>query len=151
MFGVPGTDFGDFLEKRFPAHAWGLLCAESRPYEMVLSDKLQELVTRGYETTLISDNMIGFCLSQKKADLVLIYYHRLRETFADCQGGSLLTAVLANELGVPCCLCPTNCTMPADDSHDPLSFAGHEIVPKGVKSFLPPIEKVPLRYVSETW
>ena len=118
---------------------------------MTVSDKLKEFVARGYETTLISDNMIGFCLSKKKANLVFLYYHRFDKDFAYCQGGTLLTAVLSKELVIPCHLYPTDYTMPTVNGNPPLCFAGHEIVPRGVKSFLPQIEKVPLSYVSKKW
>jgi len=127
------------------------LCAESRPYEIILSDRLAEFVSRGYKTAVISDNMIGFSLSKRKASLVFIYYHRINKEFAYCQGGSLLATVLAKELGTPCYLYPTDYTMPAGDNNHSLRFAGDNIVPKGVKSFIPQTEKVPLSYVSKSW
>ena len=110
-----------------------------------------ELTSRGYETTVISDNMIGFTLSKKKVDLVFIYYHWINKNSAYCQGGSLLTAVLAKELGIPCHICPTDYNGKAADNGHSICFAGETIAPKGVKSFMPRMEKVPLSYVSERW
>lgn len=127
------------------------MCAESRPYEIALSDKLKEFIARGYETTLISDNMIGYCLAKKKVDRLFFFYQRVERDTAYCQGGSLLAAVLAKELGIPCYLYPTDYTMTDEDNDHCLCFAGDDIIPRGVKSFVPKIEKVPLSYVSEKW
>ena len=125
--------------------------AESRPYETTLSRRLSEFVSKGYETILISDNMIGYSLVKKAVDRVFFFYQRVERDTAYCQGGSLLAAVLAKELGIPCYLYPTDYTMPAGDNNHPLCFAGDEIVPRGVKSFVPQVEKVSLSYVSEKW
>ena len=125
--------------------------AESRPYETTISRRLSEFVSKGYETILISDNMIGYSLVKKAVDRVFFFYQRVERDTAYCQGGSLLAAVLAKELGIPCYLYPTDYTMPAGDNNHPLCFAGDEIVPRGVKSFVPQVEKVSLSYVSEKW
>ena len=125
--------------------------AESRPYETTLSRRLSEFVSKRYETILISDNMIGYCLIKKEVDRVFCFYQRVERDTAYCQVGSLLTAVLAKELGTPCYLYPTDYTMPAGDNNHPLCFAGDEIVPRGVKSFVSQIEKIPLSYVLEKW
>lgn len=127
------------------------MCAEGRPNETVLSDRLIEFTSRGYETTVITDNMIGFCLSEKKVELVFLFYQRINKDYACCQGGSLLTAVLAQELKIPCQLYPTDYNMEAADSGRSLCFAGDTITPKGVKSFISQVEKVPLRYISKEW
>ncbi len=110
-----------------------------------------ELTSRGYETTVISDNMIVFTLSKKKVDLVFIYYHWINKNSVYCQGGSLLTAVLAKELGIPCHIYPTDYNGKTVDNGHSICFAGDNIVPKGVKSFVQQMEKVPLSYVSEKW
>jgi len=127
------------------------LYAESRPCENILSDRLMEFTSKGYETTLITDNMMGFCLSNKKVARVFIFYHRMDKDCAYCQGGSLLTAVLAKELKIPCHLYPTDYHVGAAGSLHSLCFAGDTIVPKGVGSFIPQVEKVPMSYISEKW
>jgi len=142
----------EFLIKNYPvAEGWKLLCAESRPCETIISERMLEFTSKGYEITLISDNMIGFCLSRRGVEIVFLFYQRIDKDYACCQGGSLLTAVLAKELGTPCYLYPTDYTMPAGDNDHPLCFAGENIVPERVKSFIPREEKVPMSYISEKW
>jgi len=152
VFGIPGKDFTEFLITHYPAaEGWKLLCAESRPCENILSDKMMEFTSKGYETTVITDNMMGFCLSNKKVALVFLFYQRIDKDCAYCQGGTLLTAVLAKELGIPCHLYPTEYNVRIADSGRTLCFAGDNIAPEGVKSFIPKVEKVPLSCISEKW
>ena len=152
VFGIPGKDFTEFLMKHYPvAEGWKLLCAESRPCENILINKMMEFTSRGYETTVITDNMMGFCLSKKRVALVFLFYQRIDKDFAYCQGGALLTAVLAEELNIPCHLYPTEYNVGTADNGRSICFAGDNIAPKGVKSFIPKVEKVPLSYISEKW
>ncbi len=137
--------------ERYPLKSWNLLCAESRPNEATLSDRLTEFVSRGYETTVITDNMMGFCLSRKKVALVFLFYQRVDKEYAYCQGGSLLAAVLARELKVPCHLYPTDYNPETADNGSSLRFAGNTILPRGVKSFIPQTEKISLSYIAEKW
>lgn len=151
IFGVPGKDFTEFLTEHHPIEEWSLVCAESRPYENVLSERLMEFTAKGYETTVITDNMMGFCLSKKKVELVFLFYQQADKDFAYCQGGSLLAAVLARELGIPCHLYPTDYKVKDVDNDYSLCFAGDIIAPKSVKSFVPKVEKIPMSYISEKW
>lgn len=152
IFGVPDKDFAGFLLKHYPvADGWELFCAEGRPCENILSERLIEFASKGYEVTVISDNMMGFCLSRKEVALVFIFYQRIDKDYAYCQGGSLLAVVLAKELNVPCHLYPTDCRVGKVGNGHSLCFAGEPIAPKGVRSFIPGVEKVPMSYVSEKW
>ena len=152
LFGIPGRNFIEFLMKHYPAReGWKLLCAEGRPSETILSERMQELSASGYETILISDNMVGFCLSKKGVETVFLFYQRVDEECAYCQGGSLLIAVLAKELGVPCNLFPTEFVPKIDVGTRSLTFAGSAIVPRGVKSFVQETDEIPLSYISKKW
>ena len=117
----------------------------------MLSDRLTEFVSRGYETTVITDNMMGFCLSRKKVALVFLFYQRVDKEYAYCQGGSLLAAILSKELKVPCHLYPTDYNPETADNSSSLRFAGNTILPRGVKSFIPQAEKISLSYIAEKW
>jgi len=128
-----------------------LFWAEGRPCESMLSERLVDFTSRGYEVTVISDNMMGFCLSKKEVALVFIFYQRIEKVCAHCQGGSLLAAVLAKELNIPCHLYPTDYRRKEAGNGHSLCFAGEPITPKGVKGFIPEVEKVPMSYVSEKW
>jgi len=152
IFGVPDKDFTGFLLKHYPVtDGWELLCAEGRPCESILSERLVDFTSRGYGVTVISDNMMGFCLSKKEVSLVVIFYQRIDKDCAYCQGGSLLAAVLAKELNIPCHLCPTDYRVGEADNGYSLYFAGEPIAPRGVRSFVPRVEKVPMSYISEKW
>lgn len=127
------------------------MCAESRPTETILGDRLREFTSEGYETTVITDNMMGFCFSKKKVDLVFLFYQRIDKDAAYCQGGSLLTAVLAKELKIPCHLYPTDYNVETAENGHSLCFAGDPIIPKGVRSLMSRVEKIPMSYVAEKW
>ena len=148
---MPGWDCAGFLEEHYPSRDWGLLCAESRPHEMELGTRLEVFTARGYETVVITDNMVGLCLSQKKAAGVLLFYQRMVDDGALCQGGSLLIAVLAQECGISCNLYPTDFDLERAKISVDLSFAGDTIAPKGVKSFVPRTDRVPMHYIAKVW
>lgn len=112
---------------------------------------MRGFTSRGYKTTVITDNMMGFCFLRKKVALVFIFYQRIDKDIAYCQGGSLLTAVLANELKIPCHLYPTDYNVETAEKGHSLSFAGNTIVPERVKYFISQVEKIPMSYVTEKW
>jgi methylthioribose-1-phosphate isomerase len=151
IFGVPGEDFPEFLKVHYPSGQWRLWCAESRPYETLVSGQLGTFVSRDYETVVIADNMIGFCIAQKKVDCIMVFYRHLSGGYAYCQGGSLLMAVLARELGVVCNLYPTDFDPAKAAAGNSLCFAGENITPRGAQSYIPLVDKVPLSYCAEKW
>ncbi len=151
LFGVPGDDFPEFLKVHYPSGQWTIWCAESRPFETAVSERLKVFIAAGYETVVIADNMIGFCLAQKKVQDVFVFYQRLTTEDASCQGGGLLVAVLAKELGIDCILYPTDFDPEKAASGDTLCYAGKHIVPRGAKSFIPGVDRVALSYFKERW
>jgi methylthioribose-1-phosphate isomerase len=129
----------------------GLITAESRPHEPELGKRLGTLTARGYETVVITDNMVGFCLLKKRVEGVFLYYWKIADDEALCQGGSLLIAVLAQELGISCCLSPTDFNAERASVPAELSFAGDVLVTGGVKSYVPRVDTVPMSYISKVW
>jgi methylthioribose-1-phosphate isomerase len=148
---VPGRDFAGFLEEHYPSREWGLLCAESRPHEIELGTRLEAFTARGYETTVITDNMVGLCFSKQKAAGTFLFCQRMIGDSALCQGGSLLIAVLAQECGIACNLSPTDFDLEMAEISSTLSFAGDTIAPQGVKSFVPRTDRVPMHYIAKLW
>ena len=148
---MPGRDFAGFLEEHYPHREWGLLSAESRPHESELGKRLETFTVRGYETVVITDNMVGFCLSKKRVEGVFLYYQRMADGGALCQGGSLLIAILAQELEISCNLSPTDFDLETADISSDLSFAGDTIAPKGVKSLVPRSDRIPMSYIAKVW
>ena len=140
-----------FLEEHYPHREWGLLTAESRPHEPELAKSLGTFTDRDYETVVITDNMIGFCLLKKQVESVFLYYRQIANDEALCQGGSLLAAVLAQELGIACNLFPTDFDPTTAGISGELSFAGDVLATGGVKSYVPRVEKVPMGYISKVW
>ncbi len=151
LFGVPGADFVAFLKAHYPCDQWRLWWAESRPYEIVLSERIKASIAGGYETVVIGDNMIGFCITQKKVNTVFVFYHHVTNEHACCQGGSLLVAVLARELGVDCNLYPTDFDLEKEAAGNTLCFAGSAITPPGAKSYIPGMDRVALSYFKKRW
>lgn len=148
---MPGESFAGFLEKHYPYREWGLLTAESRPHEPELGKRLEAFTARGYETVVITDNMVGFCLLKKQVENVFLYYRQIADDDAICQGGSLLIAVLAQEVGISCSLFPTDFDPETASIPGELSFAGDVLVTGGVKSYVPRVDKVPMSYISKVW
>ena len=141
----------EFLKVHYPSGEWALWCAESRPYETVVSERLKAFVSGGYETFVIGDNMVGFCIAQKKIHCVFVFYQHLSGGYAYCQGGSLLVAVLAKELGTVCNRYPTDFDPAKETLGDSLCFAGENITPCGAQSYIPLVDKVALGYFTEKW
>jgi methylthioribose-1-phosphate isomerase len=135
----------------YPSGQWVLWCAESRPHETVVSGRLENFFIAGYETVVIGDNMMGFCITQKKIHSVFVFYHHLTNEHACCQGGGLLVAVLAKELGVACNLYHTDFDPEKVALGDRLCFAGHNITPRGSRSYIPRVDRVPLSCFMERW
>ena len=139
------------MEKHYPHREWVLLTAESRPHEAELVKSLPTFTAGGYETVVITDNMVGFCLLKKRVEGVFLFYKKITDDQAICQGGSLLIAVLAQEIGIPCSLSPTDFDPESTDISSDLSFAGDALATGGVKSYVPRVDKVPLSYISKVW
>ena len=151
LFGVPGEDFQEFLKVHYPSGQWVLWCAESRPHETMVSGRLKDFVSAGYETVVIGDNMMAFCIAQKNIHTVFVFYQHLTNEHAHCQGGGLLVAVLAKELGVACNLYPTDFDPEKAAIGDSLCFAGDNVTPRGSKSYIPRVDRVALSYFREKW
>lgn len=141
----------EFVRAHHPPGEWALWCAESRPYETAVSSRLASFLSAGYETVVIADNMIGYCITQKKIDSAILFYRNLSGEHAFCQGGGLLVAVLARELGIPCNLCHTDFDRDTATAKDTLCFAGENITPGGARSYIPEVDRVPLSYCAEKW
>ena len=144
-------DFAECLGKHYPNGEWGLLTAESRPHEPELAKRLEAFTSRDYETVVITDNMVGFCLLKKRVEGVFLFYKKISDDGALCQGGSLLTAVLAQEAGIPCYLSPTDFDPETVEISGDLSFAGDVLTTGGVRSYVPRVDKVPMTYISKVW
>ena len=104
-----------------------------------------------YETVVITDNMVGFCLLKKRVEGVFLFYRQITDDEALCQGGSLLIAILTQEIGIPCSLSPTDFHPESTGLSTDLSFAGDALATGGVKSYVPRVDKVPLSYISKVW
>ena len=100
---------------------------------------------------VVTDNMVGFCLLKKQVKGVFLFYKQITGDDALCQGGSLLTAVLAQEAGIPCNLSPTDYDPETVEIPGDLSFAGDVLATGGVKSYVPRIDRVPKSYISKVW
>ncbi len=148
MFGIPAERFFEvFTEAYQPERGWRIIVAEGRPRERETAAVLKRLLALGYQAALISDNMMAYCIKEKRVETVFIFSWKTEGEFAVCQSGSLLAAVLAHEMNIPCYLGAGN--PPLKGQEDGHRFVGKDILPPGVKSFIPLQEKVPLHYVSE--
>ena len=116
-----------------------------------MAKNLATFTAGDYETVVITDNMVGFCLLKKRVEGVFLFYRQVADDQALCQGGSLLIAVLAQEIGIPCSLSPTDFDPESTDISSDLSFAGDALATGGVKSYVPRVDRVPLSYISKVW
>jgi hypothetical protein len=112
---------------------------------------LEDYRFQGYETKVVTDNMIAYCLSKGKIEQIFLFYLKIEGDVAYCRGGSLLVSVLARELGVPSNLYPADGNEGAERMEEPLRFFDRNITPEGVKSFVPGMERVALNTVAERW
>ncbi len=134
---------------------------ETRPFLQGSRLTAWELTKDGIPTTVISDNMAGAMMSQKKIEAIVVGADRIAAN-GDVANkiGTYTVAVLAKEHGIPFYVDAPFSTIDLhtpDGSKIPIEqrspqevthFAGQQIAPQGVSVENPAFDVTPARYVS---
>ena len=147
--GIPKDSFLKVLTKKKFRNIYVL---EGRPRGEGVALLCEKLLKRKIKPTLIADNMAGFLFYKNLVKEVWIAYQSLHQNGAFCSMGALILGVLGKHHRIPVYLVPS--AIKTDDmgrQEDILRFQGARIAPKGVKGYVPLIERVPQQYISEIY
>lgn len=101
---------------------------------------------------LIADNMAGFLFFKGYLKEIWISFQESTEENLVCPAGSLILSILAKKHGVAVKAFPSEKKMKAEGSSKSIfSFNGKQVAAKGVKGFVPLVENVSKKYVSEIY
>ncbi len=123
---------------------------EGRPRLESLRHASRHLLKLGIQPVVISDNMAGFLFFRKMVSQLWLSYQDRDGEGAVCIVGGLILSVLAKRHHVPVFL--SYASRKQDefaDEKEIFSFNGIRVAPKGIRGYVPLVEVVPLRYVTE--
>lgn len=147
LHGVFKDEFFDVLRKRKTKRVFVL---EGRPYLRGAKFLCKELLKRKITPILIADNMAGFLFYKGLVKRVWMAYQDINKSVAFCPIGGLVLAVLGRRHKVPVNIFPSVIKenlmgMPKDI----FNFNGLRVAAKGIKGYVPLIDEVPRKYITE--
>lgn len=123
---------------------------EGRPTLKASQKSCKALLKNKIKPTLISDNMAGFLFASELVKEVWCAYYDVNEKGAVVDVGGIILGVLAKAHNVPVFLYPSDEKMKVKGaSKDLTSFLGKSVAPKGTKTYVPLVEFMPHKYISE--
>lgn len=147
--GVFDESFFDLLKERRLKEVYVL---EGRPKLEALRHSCEQLVQRGITPTVIADNMAGFLFYKDLVQDVWLSYQVADSGRVLCDIGALILGVLGKKHGIPVRCYPAGKKSNLTGSHrDICYFNGTRVVSDRVKGYVPLLEWVPSKYISETY
>lgn len=137
--------------------AWkgDVLVTEGRPQLNGARRTTLVMLSHGYVPTLVSDNMVAYCMWKGMAQAALICYSEVSGSSLVCPIGSLGVALCASFHQVPVFAVPMD-IVPKDsedtlgsDHDDLVHFMHDRVAVEGVATFEPGADLVPLEWVHE--
>lgn len=123
---------------------------ENRPTLEAAQEDCNELLLRKITPTIISDNMAGFLFYKNLVKEIWIAYQLADEEGAVCDIGALILAVLGKTHDVPVFLFPSSRkTRFLGNPKDLTSFLNKPIAPQGIGAYVPLVDWVPMKYISD--
>ncbi len=146
--GIFKSDFFDSLEKKDDEQVFVL---EGRPSLKAAHSSCRELLKRGIEPTLITDNMAGFLFYKNLVKKVCLSYQLKDKHGFLCSVGGLILAVLAKRHGVVVQLFPSDAELKLVGKPSELFyFNGSKVVASKINAYVPLVEWVPNKYLSKS-
>jgi len=147
--GLPRDGFSDALKKRNPKAVFVL---EGRPNLDAAKALCRQLLKRKITPTLISDNMAGFLFYKNLVKEVWVTYQGMNHKNAYCDVGGLILGVLGKSHRVPVYLFPSNSKSRfMGNKKDIFRFNGKNVAAKGVKGYVPLVERLPKKYITQVY
>lgn len=136
-----------------------VIATETRPKLQGARLTMYELKRNGVPAVLITDNMVGYVMSKRLANKVVVGADRIVRDAVINKIGTYPIAVLAHEHGVPFYVAaPTSTFDLASASKDVVieerspeevtHFGSQRIAPRGVEALNPAFDVTPMKYVS---
>ena len=137
----------DILKETDLEHVFVL---EGRPNLDAARFSCRALIERKIKPTLIADNMSGFLFYKNLVKEVWLSYHIVDDDGALCQIGALILGVLAKRHKIPVKIYPNYQKMHIlGHEKEIFHFDGERIAPDNIKGFVPLVEWVPQKYITE--
>ncbi len=122
---------------------------EARPTLKSLKHACRHLLKLGIRPVIISDNMAGFLFFKHMVKEVWLSYQDRDGEEAVCLVGGLILSVLAKRHHVPVFLSyASSKSGQFADEKEIFNFNGIRVAPRGIRGYVPLLEAVPLRYVT---
>lgn len=149
LHGIANDTLFGLLKKRKAKHVFVL---EGRPKLEGAKVLCRKLLKKKITPTLISDNMAGFLFYKDFVKEVWVAYQSVDSQGALCSIGALILGVLGKKHNVPVYLTPAaGKTKTMGSPNDILKFEGKQIAAKGVKTYVPLVENLPKKYITEIY
>jgi translation initiation factor 2B subunit (eIF-2B alpha/beta/delta family) len=140
IFGVPGKKF---FESFSGDQAF---VAELRPGLEGMKQTSAALLRKGVRPVVICDNMMAFCMERGLVARVHIFYQSISGKAAVCRTGSLIAALCAAFHGIPV---EAHRGSPLKKAPSLLKISGESVTSGRIKTYVPLVEEVPLKYITE--
>lgn len=142
IYGVPDKRFyGCLKEKKIKE----IFVCELRPNLEGAKLVTEELLKNKIKPILISDNMLGFCVSKNLVGEIALFYDKIVSNKVICRTGSLIAVLLAKKHLVPISCWPAKKGIKKSvHKKDLIYFLDRTIAPKGVKTYSNLEEEIPL-------
>lgn len=136
-----------------------VIATETRPLLQGARLTTYELLRDGIPVTLITDNMVGYVMSRKLVDKVIVGADRIVRDAVINKIGTYTVAVLAREHRVPFYVAAPKSTFDLSRNangvvveersiEEVVKFRGLEVAPRGVSALNPAFDITPLDYVT---
>jgi methylthioribose-1-phosphate isomerase len=136
-----------------------VIATETRPLLQGARLTAYELSRDGIPVTLITDSMVGYIMSKRLVDKVMVGADRIVQDAVINKIGTYTVAVLAHEHEVPFYVAAPKSTFDLNrlakdvmveerGAEEVVQFGGVQVAPKGVAAFNPAFDITPLKYVT---
>lgn len=128
-----------------------LFVMEGRPSLESAQTTCRELLRRKIKPTLIADNMAGFLFYRDLVKEAWLACQTVDDQGALCPIGSLIVGVLAKRHNVPVYVYPASKeSRLMGGQKDIFYFKGIKVAPQNIKGYVPLVEWLPKKYITET-
>ncbi len=124
-----------------------LVLTEGRPLLTGARCTAPALLQKGYHPTLISDNMVAYCMWKGMVDAAVICYWTAEATGLVCPTGALGIAMCAAYHHIPTYALPALDDAPVTTADDLFSFLGQRVAAEQVEALVPPTDLVEWKWL----
>ncbi|MDD3375785.1 MAG: hypothetical protein PHY73_08725, partial [Candidatus Omnitrophica bacterium] len=149
LHGVFKDSFFEILKKKKIREVFVL---EGRPYLDGAKELCPKLLKHKIQPVLIADNMAGFLFYKDLVKEVWISYQEEGKKNVLCKIGGLILSVMAKRHKVPVNVFPSGKQKKyIANPKEIFSFNGKRVAAKGINGFVPLLEDVPRKYITEIY